>query len=872
MTSLAHRDPNLLFDAAQDDWDEEEGASLSPAEALRKYQHMVVLGDPGAGKTTMLKHLCLLSAQAKLSDLPDFPILITLNRYAKASQSNLLDFIVSEVTDWYGFPQLRSYLEKRLEEGSVLLLLDGLDEVAIGDSQESEAIYRRAADEINRLTSRYARCPVVVTSRRAGWKGLLAPAFRMVAVLDFDWDDIQRFVDNWFGEGADRARRLQNVLSQQTRMRALAANPLLLSLIALVFERDLELPERRAMLYDQCVRVLLIEWDAHRGIKRASRFTTDRKRDLLEEVALYFHCQGLRYFPKGELLEVIASYLPTINISAEEANLVLDEISAQHGLLREQAADWFGFLHLTLQEYFTAVSIDQSGQLDLALAHLYNAWWEEVILLLASMLKDATPLLDAILQGKDDIFFGSLLLAGRCLVGTPRIARVELREQILTQLERLVEDEGQHWLPRTHAVRILGESDAARRSEYFFALLGNQAIAWQVRAAAVDALASTKRRGIAQDLAALLPDEKIDRKVRDQIIQALVVLSDKSTIPSLMIMLPDPEIDSHVRRNSAWALSQLADDAIVPRLLELLLEPSLDFQISWRIGMSLVNLEFTADPEELFELLQNDQVPLVARWALAKSVDHLDSALAPEIARWLADESLEPSIRWSIGYRLGDLGEAAPLEELQEIYQNESTDLTLRACVAIALFSAGQRERAGELRQLLLNPDLYGYIRRKAAEALIRFEEEGYADALMHLLQTDIPPHSRRRMVRHLAGLGDPTIAHHFLNSLREEVVDRRIRAENAEALDAFDLQIIADEVRALVIDESVDSLVRGRAVQSLAQDEDRISWLLELMERKDITEEVFLALYGASRQAGVRVFRTKEGYEILPLEAARVH
>jgi predicted NACHT family NTPase len=146
MTKLAYGDHNLLFELSQDKLAEDKAESLLPEKALRRYLHMVVLGDPGAGKTTMLKYLCLLSAQAKLSNLPDFPVLLTLNRYARVPHNNLLDFIISEVSERYGFARIRSCLKTRLENGSVLLLFDGLDEVSVGSPEEGEAIYRRTVD------------------------------------------------------------------------------------------------------------------------------------------------------------------------------------------------------------------------------------------------------------------------------------------------------------------------------------------------------------------------------------------------------------------------------------------------------------------------------------------------------------------------------------------------------------------------------------------------------------------------------------------------------------------------------------------------------------------------------------------------------
>jgi HEAT repeat protein len=871
MTLMAQGDPNLLFELSQEKLAEDRVASLLPEEALKRNRHMVVLGDPGAGKTTMLKYLCLLSAQAKLGGLPDFPVFVPLNRFAKASQDNLLDFLVAEVTERYGFPQLSSCLQKRLEDGSVLLLLDGLDEVTVGSPEEAEAAYRRTAEGINHLVTRYPKCPIVVTSRRAGWKGLLAPTFIAASVLDFSWEDIQRFINNWFGEGSDRARRLHGVLSHQARMQALAANPLLLSLIAIVFERDLELPERRAKLYERCVQVLLTEWDAHRGIKRASQFTTDRKRDLLEDIALHYHCQGSRYFPRQDLLQVIAAYLPTVSIPAEQARLVLDEISAQHGLLKEQAADWYGFLHLTLQEYFAAFSLDQGNQLGLALTHLHSPWWEEVILLLAGMLKDATPLLDAILSEPEDIFFGNLLLAGRCLVGTPRIGRVELRGQILTGLKSLLEDEGQHWLPRTQAAKTLIEINREKGSRYLLDLLRNQALAWRVRDAVADSLGTFGSKALVSDLFAILGQGQIDRSACDCLADALIILHrEPVAFRRLLKLISTREASPHLKKRFAIALGHLGDETAIPRLLELLTDASVGDYIAWYVGGSLRHLGFPTHPEELLNLLRDEDLRVVARWSLAKAVDNLEGAAAPEVVDWLIDESIEESVRCSFAYRLGRFGQAIQ-DQVKELYSEEALGLSLRASIGITLLHLGETQLSSELKKLLVNPDVSYYVRKKIAENLVSVGERDIAPQLVSLLQErDLPTFVRLKAADLLSGLGDSTAAPQLLLFLRDEDVEPRVRARAADALAALDLDdgLVAD-LRSLLTDEGVDPLVRGRAARSLVQFEQAVAWLSDLLARGDIGEEVYLALYDASRQAGIRVFSSEEGYQVLPLQPA---
>ncbi|MDX3384617.1 NACHT domain-containing protein [Streptomyces niveiscabiei] len=415
--------------------------TYAPLDALTRYRRIVVVGDPGAGKTTMLRHLALRLATTS----PQLPAYVELFRFVESRHPSLLDYLAETWSDYYGFDDSRDYLTDRLADGTAVLLLDGLDEVLGGENaQDAETAYRRVTAEIARLATRFPRALIATTCRRQGWRGGL-PQFQVLEALDFEWPQIETFVANWFGTTDRRRAGLVRALSANGRLQTLAANPLLLSLIAIVYERDLELPERRAALYQRCVEVLLREWDAHREITRYSRFTTDRKQDLLKELARHYHQRGLRYFPEDDLLDQIGRFLPTIDLAPADSRAILDEISTQYGLLKPQAHGWYGFLHLTLQEHFTAAALLERGAEGIrqAVGARYDPWWEEVILLLAGALPDATPLLAGVLQlgeGRDvnlldlpddDFFHTDLLLAARCLTGSPRVTDVGLRRHIV---------------------------------------------------------------------------------------------------------------------------------------------------------------------------------------------------------------------------------------------------------------------------------------------------------------------------------------------------------------------------------------------------------------------------------------------------------
>lgn len=107
--------------------------TYAPADALQRYQRIVVVGDPGAGKTTMLRHLALCMAQqASNQGLPELPAYVELFRFVQSGRASLLDYLAEHWERQYGFTEARNYVEEQLATGKAALLLDGLDEVLGG--------------------------------------------------------------------------------------------------------------------------------------------------------------------------------------------------------------------------------------------------------------------------------------------------------------------------------------------------------------------------------------------------------------------------------------------------------------------------------------------------------------------------------------------------------------------------------------------------------------------------------------------------------------------------------------------------------------------------------------------------------------------
>lgn len=834
------------------------GKTMSPQEALIRFRHLALLGEPGAGKTTLLRHLALQAVSSPSSpsvggteeeNLPGFPIFISLSHFAVAApQTSLLDFVVREIDALHRSPALHSYLEDRLEEGSVLLLLDGLDETSVGRPQEAEATYRHVAGQINVLTARYPRVPVVVTSRRAGWKGLLAASFHTLEVLKLEQDDIQRFIEDWFGRGSsslslrgsDQASELRRTVLENPQVRALATNPLLLSLMAFVFEQAGELPEGRAGLYGRGLELLIEKWETDRGRKRVSRFTTEHQRGLLEEVALHFHLRRLPCFPENDLSGITASYLSTVGLPADWVPTALERISAEYGLLREQAPRWYSFPHLTWQEYFAAAAISKRGQLELALEGIPAPWWEGTTLFLAGMLEDATPLLEGILNQKDDVFHSNLLLAGRCLASKPRIKRASVRESLIEQLQALVE--GQVHLPlRQRAIGVLAKIGDPSIAAYFLSLVTAGKIDRTVHRCVTTALACLGDESAVSGLLALLPNEGIDPNVRANVVAALCSLGDQFVVPQFLALLPDEEVDYKVRMMVAEALGTLGacreqdrrgsrrDESVTPQLLRLLPDEKIDYRVRVRVAEVLSALGDESITSQLLRFLPNEKMDYNVRMTVAEALGSLgDKSVASRLLSIMTKKKIDPDVRASIAAALGSLGDRSVIPQLLRLLPNEKIDPSIRWKIVDALGALGAMDDEAtvpDLLSLLANEKVDSSVRVTVAEAM------GERTATPRL-PTPIPV--GREAAEALRSLGDRSKVPQLLALLPDRELDRSVRLKIVEALGALgDDRVTAEGLTALLDDEEIGS-------------------------------DAYQALFLVSQRIGVRVFaREGEGYEV---------
>ncbi|GIJ20596.1 HEAT repeat domain-containing protein [Micromonospora lutea] len=383
---------------------------------------MVLLGDPGSGKSAAARYLALALAgvceEPRLAELDQYlPVLVELRSYAEHRDDGRCDGLLDYVGHRHqqGLAGIdRDVLEAYLRQGGqALFLFDGLDEVF--DPAQREEM----AAQIATFANEYPGVRTVVTSRAAGYlRHTFANAgFDHFTLEDLDDERIARFLGNWYeyvvptpSVEADRQRRqILDVVRRSRAMHEIAGNPLLLMLMAIV-GRDRPLPRNRRRLYAHVTDVLISEWDVTKQLRErhgdVPPLDPQAKLRLLRHLAFWMQCRESgpagNYIEADELSRIFRDHLVEFyGFENERAHAMaysmINKLRQRSFILERYGLRLFGFVHRTFLEYFCAEEIvdrfdhdPDTWGIDQLRALFRENWadpsWREVLRLVASAL------------------------------------------------------------------------------------------------------------------------------------------------------------------------------------------------------------------------------------------------------------------------------------------------------------------------------------------------------------------------------------------------------------------------------------------------------------------------------------------------------
>jgi hypothetical protein len=383
-----------------DEWrkDEPESgeATLRVETALGRAPLILIRGEAGSGKSTLLRWLAISAARSTFTaDLADWngrvPFLIKLRSHSGGALPPPERFLEG-VADPIAGLMPAGWVHRRLQDGRVLLLVDGVDELP---SAQRRAVRPWLAG----LIAEYPRLRVVVTSRPAAaasdW--LAAEGFATALLERMTAADIKELIRHWHDAVRDAGdlpcapeqlpgfeAALLARLESAPHLRALAGSPLLAAMLcALNLDREKQLPRDRMGLYAAALELLLERRDVERQIPVEYELERSQKMQILQDLAWRLSIFGRTELPKDAVIGRTREKLAAMPSAPADAEAVVEHLLERSGILREPVPGRIDFVHRTVQEYLTAKQFADDGDLEPLIARAHKDQWRETVIMAA---------------------------------------------------------------------------------------------------------------------------------------------------------------------------------------------------------------------------------------------------------------------------------------------------------------------------------------------------------------------------------------------------------------------------------------------------------------------------------------------------------
>ncbi|SES21450.1 NACHT domain-containing protein [Lentzea albida] len=316
-------------------------------------RRFVVVGNPGAGKSTFIRRLL---HRAEL-----VPLLVQLKQHQKLTE-DFVTIIARELRTLTQRLEDRRHVADLLDAGEAVVVFDGLDEV--GDIQSR----RSAVAAIEAFAARFPLARIVVTCRQESYPvAKLDSTFAVCRLPDFEPGQVEHYVRTWFGL-VHAPGRVEAFLRDSGHLADLRSNPLMLSLLCMLYQSEGYIPENTADVYRECSELMLVRWDAVSQVPSVIR-SVKLAKVLVQELAQHFFFTLDGGGDEGEktLERLVVAHLSEREEEGarsyhQQAREFLDYCAERAWVLTQvdtsaEGERRFGFTHRTFMEYYTACHV-----------------------------------------------------------------------------------------------------------------------------------------------------------------------------------------------------------------------------------------------------------------------------------------------------------------------------------------------------------------------------------------------------------------------------------------------------------------------------------------------------------------------------------
>lgn len=401
---------DYMFDRFQ-----EKNKPIVYSKIFDKHFNLVILGSPGSGKSTLVKSIIykiLTKESGEFTNKKIFyflPFWIELRKYLankKENKDNIIKYLKRELEDKYYIKNLTfNQVNLIVENYPTIFFFDGLDEIF--DTTNKNEI----RSDIELFTNSYPNVNSVVTSRILGYdESKLSSEFLEYYIQDFEDNQIREYLNKWYNQYLPgtknqfiRNEEINSFFEEIVQVdKELITNPLLLSLIVILFSNLKKVPQSKLAIYESCTNTLVDKWDASKKLK------IEIEPDLLKYKETIF--ADLAYWEYEQLSSKNKLTLTYNNAIEKVRSVIMEKLRLvnNYNIAEKQARNFLEyaekrslyfeneFTHKTFREFFTAywifINLEKKYKVDernkIISKYISNPFWSIVLELLINMIDE----------------------------------------------------------------------------------------------------------------------------------------------------------------------------------------------------------------------------------------------------------------------------------------------------------------------------------------------------------------------------------------------------------------------------------------------------------------------------------------------------
>lgn len=357
-----------------------------PIESLStdKSSRVLLIGEAGAGKSNSLRRIAYVLAERGMnSDKPPVvPVLLRARDISILASCSVLDAAHSATAN-FGGADVPAFGAAHLDSGRVLVLIDGLDEVA------SDAEKAKVLAAVSTFLEQYPKCRAVVSSRPIG-PGIaddVLAKFTRFRISALKLSAAKRIIEHVRTGRALPAELGHDLLRRLEDLHGIELSPLIVTVFAATSDYDRQdIPANITELFKKFTELMLGRWDAKKGL--AQQFHAPTKDYLLRLLALEMHRRRATEMSVRDLRDFLTRRLQEMDARVDAGELI-DEAIHRSGLFVTTETS-IAFRHLLLQEFFAGRGMSA----DEVQTHAGEDWWKRPIVFYFGEHPSEAPLLE----------------------------------------------------------------------------------------------------------------------------------------------------------------------------------------------------------------------------------------------------------------------------------------------------------------------------------------------------------------------------------------------------------------------------------------------------------------------------------------------